>query len=77
MNITRLQNIAYAEGFLEDYISEVTEAVENSKEPSSERLEQIQQVRNMWQVLSTGLSDLRRENHDFELKLMAVRNSLA
>lgn len=67
MKIERLNTILYAEGFIEDFI-------ENYK---TEDHEHAKQLANMWQVLSTGLTELRRENTALELKIMAARNDLS
>lgn len=75
MNATRLGTISYAEGFVEDfiegYINDVDEEI-----AGPQLLEQMKQVNNMWQVLSTGLKELRQENAALESKLNAVRIAL-
>jgi hypothetical protein len=59
--------IAHSEGFLEDFIEGEQEAMKE-KNP-----EYATQVQNMWQVLSTGLREYRRENAELIRILANVR----
>lgn len=75
MNVTRLATISYAEGFVEDFIEGyINDVDEDTAGP--QLLEQMKQISNMWQVLSTGLKELRQENAALQLKLDAVRIAL-
>ena len=70
MDIKREQTIAYAEGAIEDFIEGEIEALK-AKNP-----EHAQQIANMWQVLSTGLRDYRRENAALQQKLISAKIAL-
>lgn len=76
MNINRLKTIAYAEGFVEDFLNEYIENLDEET-ASPQTLEQAQHLRNMWQVLSTGLKELRSENMSLDLKIESIKTVLA
>jgi hypothetical protein len=62
--------IAHSEGFLEDYIEGEQEALKE-KNP-----EYAVQVQNMWQVLSSGLREYRRENATLQQKIASAKIAL-
>jgi hypothetical protein len=66
MNIEKLNALAYAEGFIEDFI-------ENYQ---TEDAKHIEVISTMWEVIAKGLLELRRENVDLEFKIVAARNAL-
>jgi hypothetical protein len=66
MNIEKLNALAYAEGFIEDFI-------ENYQ---TEDAKHIEVISTMWEVIAKGLLELRRENADLEFKIVAARNAL-
>lgn len=72
---TRIKTIVYAEGFIEDFI-ESSAAEINQKENATNEKQQAAQLLNMWQVLSTGLTDMRKEFVQIQNKLAAVRAAL-
>jgi hypothetical protein len=74
MDYKGLETLAYAEGYIEDFIEDYTNVGDLPMEP--EEAEHRKQILNMWQVLSTGLADLRRENSILGLKVDLVRQAL-
>ena len=75
MNVTRLATISYAEGFVEDFIEGYINDIDEET-AEARTLEQATQLQNMWQVLITGLQELRRENAALELKVHTARIAL-
>lgn len=76
MDITRLETIAYAEGFIEDFVEEYLENVDEET-AGSQTLEQAVNLKNMWLVLSSGLKELRQENAALQMKINAAKFALS
>jgi hypothetical protein len=70
MELTKQMTLVYAQGFVGDYI----ETHASDAEPDV--AEHMQQLMNMWQIVSNGLDQLRRENTDFEMKHYAAKLAL-
>lgn len=66
MNIDRLHQISYAEGFIEDFIDKQLDNVE----PDSSAY--AAQVEAMWDTLTAGLKELRLENLSLQARLQNV-----
>jgi hypothetical protein len=75
MKIERLQQIVYAEGFVEDfieqYINDIDEETANAK-----TLEQAQLLQGLWLTLSSGLTELRKENAALQSRLDTARQAI-
>lgn len=76
INQTRLKTIVYAEGFIEDFIENHAQQAQAKPDVSPKTVEQMTQLVNMWQVLSTGLTDMRQELVLLQNKLIAVKTAL-
>ena len=63
MNLEKLKQMAFAEGAVEDFIEHSVE----SAGPDS--VEQAAKLSAMWQILSSGLKELRQENLELSSKL--------
>lgn len=74
MDIIKLEALVYAEGYIEDFIEDFTNVGDLPMEP--EEMKHRAQIHNMWQVLSSGLTELRRENRDLGLMVDQVRTIL-
>lgn len=70
MKTERLQQISFAEGFVEDFIESSVAA------SSPDVAEQAMKLTAMWQTLTAGLKELRSENADLEAKLILAKNAL-
>jgi hypothetical protein len=68
MDLKREQNIAYAEGFVEDIIESKIAILKEEN-----LVEHAAQIANMWQVLSQGLNEYRRENAALQQKLFSAK----
>ena len=75
-----LSTIVYAQGFIGDFIEEVTEPLAVDEETmtdeqmvtASNENEHRTEARTMWRILSEGLTELRRENTALENKLALI-----
>lgn len=63
MNLEKLKQMAFAEGAVEDFIEH---SVENA---DSDSIDQAAKLSAMWQILSSGLKELRQENLELSTKL--------
>jgi hypothetical protein len=75
-----LSTIVYAQGYLGDFIEEITEPITVDEETmtdeqmvaASNENEHRTETRQMWKILSEGLTELRRENASLENKLALI-----
>jgi GTP cyclohydrolase I len=72
MDINRLETISFAEGFLEDFLDQYMEEIDEET-ASAKVLEQATQVKAMWEVLTKGLLDLRRECVALQMKIDSAK----
>jgi hypothetical protein len=68
MDITRLSQIVFAEGFVENFIEA---SIESATDEDKAIALSIQ-----WQTLVAGLRELRRENQVLETKLMLAKQAV-
>jgi hypothetical protein len=68
MDITRLSQIVFAEGFVENFIEA---SIETATDEGKATALSIQ-----WQMLVAGLRELRRENQVLETKLMLAKQAV-
>ena len=74
MDMKRIENIRYAEGFIEDTLEDLTGVLTRTKDPS--KAEQVTQIINMWSTLSSGVKDLLRENFQLQQKIAQAKIAL-
>lgn len=67
MNSHKLSTIVYAQGFIDEHIKTHDNYLDDSE--SDEYREQVQQ---MWDIVSDGLDQLRKENASLENKLALI-----
>ena len=78
MDSHKISTVFYAQGFLEDYIESNTQPLDvdmisdDAKQEASDENEHREQVAAMWQVLSRGLDQLRKENVSLQNKLTLI-----
>jgi hypothetical protein len=68
MDITRLSQIVFAEGFVENFIEASIEAATNEDKATALSIQ--------WQTLVAGLRELRRENQVLETKLALAKQAV-
>jgi hypothetical protein len=78
MDSHKLSTVAYAQGFIEDYIESNTQPLDidmiadEAKQEASDENEHREQVIEMWRIISSGLDRLRKENTSLENKLALI-----
>jgi len=80
MNKLQLEQIAYAQGFAEERLKEaisMTEALVSIEPEVAALLDKLAKTQSALSILSKGYDNVRRENADFERKLMMVRGAIA
>ena len=70
MNIERLKQIAFAEGIVERFVEDRA----GSAEP--DEVSQMEKISMAWQIVSTGLKELRQENLNLALKIAEASDLL-
>lgn len=75
MNIKQIENIRYAQGWLQNQI-EIMVNDANTEPINKGEVELATQVLNMWSLVDQGVDALVRENHEIALKLSSVRIAL-
>jgi hypothetical protein len=70
MDITRLKQLAQAEGHIEDFIERTV------ADAAPDVADQAARLNAAWLIIATGLKDLRLENSDLENKLALAKNAL-
>ena len=70
MKIERLKQIAFAEGIVERFVEDRA----GSAEP--DEVSQMEKISMAWQIVSTGLKELRQENLNLALKMAEASDLL-
>jgi hypothetical protein len=68
MDVTRLSQIVFAEGFVENFIEASIEAATDEDKATALSVQ--------WQVLVAGLRELRHENQVLETKLALAKQAV-
>lgn len=76
MNQEKLKQIAFAAGWVEGRLQEDLEAVTGAEEKDEEEIKHRKEMLEAFMILSNGFDDLRRQNADYEIKLMMVRGAI-
>ena len=80
MRSHKLSTVVFAQGFLGDYIEEVTQLLEVNEETmtdeqmvvASNENDHRLHAREMWNIIDQGLDELRKENTNLENKLTLI-----
>ena len=76
MTNEKLEQIAYAAGWVEGRLEEDLNAVKAATEPDEAEIKHRQEMLDAFMIVSNALDALRRENADYEIKLMMVRGAI-
>jgi hypothetical protein len=74
MDFEQLKRVAYAEGFIEDFIEESFEKLLQTQD--AEKIKQGEELGAQWRVLTTGLAVLRGIVASQNIKLSLARQAL-
>lgn len=78
MDVNQLSAISFAEGFVEDFLENYVQGVEEARSNAGrEPSKQTNDLKAMWAVVSNGLTALRRENTALQNKINAGRIALS
>lgn len=75
MDINQLERISFAEGFVESFLEEYVENLDDEN-MTPKTVKQITELKSAWATLSTGMKELRRENVTSQNKINAARLAL-
>ena len=71
MNNLKLEQIAYAQGWIEGHLESMLAAA-----TTEEQQRDMEELIKTFKILSDGFDDVRRENQKFERTLMMVRGAV-
>lgn len=76
MTDEKLKEIAFTQGWLEGRLQEDLETVKNAEELDKAEIDHRQEMFDAFMIVSNALDNLRRENHDLEIKIFMVRGAV-
>jgi hypothetical protein len=76
MTNEKLQQIAYAQGWVEGRLQEDLEGVQSAEQPDAEEIKHRTEMLEAFMLVSNALDTLRRQNADYERKLMMVKGAI-
>jgi hypothetical protein len=76
MTEEKLKQVMYAVGWIEGRLEEDLAAVKDAESQDLTEIEHRQQMLDAYLLVSGALDTLRRQNSDYETKLMLARNAL-
>ncbi len=76
MDEQKLKQIAYAQGWIEGRLEEDLATVQDADPQDPEEIKHRQEMLDAFMLVSNALDTLRRQNSDYETKLMLIRGAL-
>lgn len=76
MTEEKLKQVMYAAGWVEGRLEEDLTAVKGAEPRDPTEIEHRQQMLDAYLLVSDALDTLRRQNSDYETKLMLIRGAL-
>ena len=76
MTEEKLEQIIYAAGWVEGRLEEDLAATKSAEPQDLTEIEHRQQMLDAYLLVSNALDTLRRQNSDYETKLMLIRGAL-
>lgn len=73
MDTTKKNTLVYAQGFIDGFIETF---VEKNQDKTPQLKEYCDQINSMWALVSSGVTELVRENNDLVRKLNAIKNQI-
>ena len=76
MTEEKLKQIAYAAGWVEGRLQEDLDSVKGEEEPDEAEIKHRQELFDAFMIVSNAFDELRRQNADYEIKLLMVRGAV-